>query len=172
MKPHYQQTPEELFFAYDSGKDGLTTQQVAEHQEKYGTNKMEQGKKKPVWVLFLEQFKDFLVIILIIAALISAVMNDIESFVVIIAVITMNAILGTVQTVKAEKSLADLKQLSAPTATVLRDGVHQVIPAEELTVGDVVLLEAGNQIPADGRFLECASLQTNESALTGESLNA
>ena len=171
MKPHYQQTPEELFFAYDSGKDGLTTQQVAEHQEKYGTNKMEQGKKKPVWVLFLEQFKDFLVIILIIAALISAVMNDIESFVVIIAVITMNAILGTVQTVKAEKSLADLKQLSAPTATVLRDGVHQVIPAEELTVGDVVLLEAGNQIPADGRFLECASLQTNESALTGESLN-
>ena len=150
MKPHYQQTPEELFFAYDSGKDGLTTQQVAEHQEKYGTNKMEQGKKKPVWVLFLEQFKDFLmlsvfqifleqfkdflVIILIIAALISAVMNDIESFVVIIAVITMNAILGTVQTVKAEKSLADLKQLSAPTATVLRDGVHQVIPAEELTV--------------------------------------
>ena len=171
MKPHYQQSPEELFFAYDSGKDGLTTQQVAEHQEKYGTNKMEQGKKKPVWVLFLEQFKDFLVIILIIAALISAVMNDIESFVVIIAVITMNAILGTVQTVKAEKSLADLKQLSAPTATVLRDGVHQVIPAEELTVGDVVLLEAGNQIPADGRFLECASLQTNESALTGESLN-
>lgn len=171
MKPHYQQTPEELFFAYDSGKDGLTTQQVAEHQEKYGTNKMEQGKKKPVWVLFLEQFKDFLVIILIIAALISAVMNDIESFVVIIAVITMNAILGTVQTVKAEKSLADLKQLSAPTATVLRDGVHQVIPAEKLTVGDVVLLEAGNQIPADGRFLECASLQTNESALTGESLN-
>ena len=171
MKPHYQQTPEELFFTYDSGKDGLTTQQVAEHQEKYGTNKMEQGKKKPVWVLFLEQFKDFLVIILIIAALISAVMNDIESFVVIIAVITMNAILGTVQTVKAEKSLADLKQLSAPTATVLRDGVHQVIPAEELTVGDVVLLEAGNQIPADGRFLECASLQTNESALTGESLN-
>ena len=171
MKPHYQQTPEELFFAYDSGKDGLTTQQVAEHQEKYGPNKMEQGKKKPVWVLFLEQFKDFLVIILIIAALISAVMNDIESFVVIIAVITMNAILGTVQTVKAEKSLADLKQLSAPTATVLRDGVHQVIPAEELTVGDVVLLEAGNQIPADGRFLECASLQTNESALTGESLN-
>ena len=171
MKPHYQQTPEELFFAYDSGKDGLTTQQVAEHQEKYGTNKMEQGKKKPVWVLFLEQFKDFLVIILIIAALISAVMNDIESFVVIIAVITMNAILGTVQTVKAEKSLADLKQLSAPTATVLRDGVHQVIPAEELTVGDVVLLEAGNQIPAAGRFLECASLQTNESALTGESLN-
>ncbi len=171
MKPHYQQTPEELFFAYDSGKDGLTTQQVAEHQEKYGTNKMEQGKKKSVWVLFLEQFKDFLVIILIIAALISAVMNDIESFVVIIAVITMNAILGTVQTVKAEKSLADLKQLSAPTATVLRDGVHQVIPAEELTVGDVVLLEAGNQIPADGRFLECASLQTNESALTGESLN-
>ena len=171
MKPHYQQTPEELFFAYDSGKDGLTTQQVAEHQEKYGTNKMEQSKKKPVWVLFLEQFKDFLVIILIIAALISAVMNDIESFVVIIAVITMNAILGTVQTVKAEKSLADLKQLSAPTATVLRDGVHQVIPAEKLTVGDVVLLEAGNQIPADGRFLECASLQTNESALTGESLN-
>ena len=116
MKPHYQQTPEELFFAYDSGKDGLTTQQVAEHQEKYGTNKMEQGKKKPVWVLFLEQFKDFLVIILIIAAVASGFMGDVESAAVILIVITMNAILGTVQTIKAEQSLASLKKLSGPEA--------------------------------------------------------
>ena len=88
------------------------------------------GEKKPTWLIFLEQFKDFLVIILIIAALISAFTGDLESFIVIIAVITMNAILGTVQTVKAEKSLSNLKKLSSPTAKVLRDGQTAILPAD------------------------------------------
>ncbi|MEI3018989.1 HAD-IC family P-type ATPase [Ruminococcus sp.] len=150
---------------------GLSSDTAAKCQEKYGKNAIAEGKKKPTLLIFLEQFKDFLVIILIIAALISAFTGDLESFLVIIAVITMNAILGTVQTVKAEKSLSNLKKLSSPTAKVLRDGQTAILPAEEITVGDVVLLEAGDQIPADGRLIDCASLQTNESALTGESTN-
>ena len=115
--------------------------------------------------------KDFLVIILIIAALISAITGDMESFFVIIAVITMNAILGTVQTLKAEKSLDNLKKLNSPSAKVLRGGEKMIVPSEEVAVGDIVLIEAGDCVPADGRLIECASVQTNESALTGESLN-
>ena len=119
---------------------GLTGAEAARRLEQYGPNALAEGKKKSVLQVFLEQFKDFLVIILIIAALISAFTGDLESFIVIIAVITMNAILGTVQTVKAEKSLSNLKKLSSPTAKVLRDGQTVVLPAEEVTVGDLVLL--------------------------------
>ncbi len=171
MRDCYRQNPEELYEKFESGPQGLTSEAAKKHVEQYGKNVIAEGKKKPTWLIFLEQFKDFLVIILIIAALISAFTGDLESFIVIIAVITMNAILGTVQTVKAEKSLSNLKKLSSPSAKVLRDGQKLVIQAEEVTVGDIVLLEAGDQIPADGRLIECASLQTNESALTGESTN-
>ena len=131
---------------------------------------MQEGGKKSVLRIFLEQFADFLVIILILAAVVSAVLGDVESAVVILAVITMNAVLGTVQTVKAAASLDSLKQMSAPTAKVVRDGQVVQIPGREVTVGDVVVLEAGDSICADGRLLECASLKCAESALTGESL--
>ena len=171
MQEHYRQDLEELYQELGTCPEGLSSDNAAKCQEKYGKNAIAEGKKKPTLLIFLEQFKDFLVIILIIAALISAFTGDLESFLVIIAVITMNAILGTVQTVKAEKSLSNLKKLSSPTAKVLRDGQTAILPAEEITVGDVVLLEAGDQIPADGRLIDCASLQTNESALTGESTN-
>ena len=149
MNEHYQQTPEELYQKLDACPEGLSAETAAKHLEQYGKNAIAEAKKTPTWLIFLEQFKDFLVIILIIAALISAFTGDLESFIVIIAVITMNAILGTVQTVKAEKSLSNLKKLSSPTAKVLRDGQTVVLPAEEVTVGDLVLLEAGDQIPAD-----------------------
>ncbi|WP_294401820.1 cation-translocating P-type ATPase [uncultured Ruminococcus sp.] len=171
MKERYRQTPEEIYAELNTCPDGLSGETAKKHAEQYGKNAIAEGNKTPVWMIFLEQFKDFLVIILIIAALISAFTGDLESFIVIIAVITMNAILGTVQTVKAEKSLSNLKKLSSPTAKVMRDGQTTVLPAEEVTVGDIVLLEAGDQIPADGRLIDCASLQTNESALTGESTN-
>lgn len=171
MQEHYRQDLEELYQELGTCPEGLSSDTAAKCQEKYGKNAIAEGKKKPTLLIFLEQFKDFLVIILIIAALISVFTGDLESFLVIIAVITMNAILGTVQTVKAEKSLSNLKKLSSPTAKVLRDGQTAILPAEEITVGDVVLLEAGDQIPADGRLIDCASLQTNESALTGESTN-
>lgn len=167
----YTQKPEDLFFEFCSGEKGLSDSQVQENRQKYGENKLAEKKKKSGLVIFLEQFKDFLVIILIIAAIISAVTGDIESTIVILVVITMNAILGTVQTLKAEKSLDNLKKLSAPNAKVLRNGQSVIIPSDEIVVGDILLLEAGDQIPADGRLIECASLQTNESALTGESTN-
>ena len=121
-------------------------------------------------MIFLEQYKDFLVIILIIAALISGFLGDIESAIVILIVITINAILGTVQTVKAEQSLNSLKELSSPSAKVLRDGKIIEIPSKEVTIGDEVHLEAGDYIPADGRIIENASMKVDESALTGESL--
>lgn len=171
MSEWYRQQPEEIFRVLETSGDGLSSKAAAQNAEKYGKNALAEGKKKPGWMIFLEQFKDFLVIILIITALISAFTGDIESFVIIIVVITMNAILGTVQTLKAKKSLSELKKLSSSTTKVLRDCQKMVIPSEEITVGDLVLLEAGDQIPADGRLVDCASLQTNESALTGESTN-
>lgn len=148
----------------------LSNQQVKINQEKYGLNELVETKAKSIPMIFLEQYKDFLVIILIIAALISGFLGDIESAIVILIVITINAILGTVQTVKAEQSLNSLKELSSPSAKVLRDGKIIEIPSKEVTVGDEVHLEAGDYIPADGRIIENASMKVDESALTGESL--
>lgn len=148
----------------------LSNQQVKVNQEKYGLNELVEAKAKSIPMIFLEQYKDFLVIILIIAALISGFLGDLESAIVILIVITINAILGTVQTVKAEQSLNSLKELSSPSAKVLRDGKIIEIPSKEVTVGDEVHLEAGDYIPADGRIIENASMKVDESALTGESL--
>ena len=120
-------------------------------------------------MIFLEQYKDFLVIILIIAAVISGILGDIESSIVIFGVITINAILGAVQNLKAEQSLNALKEMSAPTAKVIRDGEIKVISGSDVTVGDVVVLEAGDYVCADGRIIENASLKVDESAMTGES---
>lgn len=170
VKQHYQMSKEELRQQLNGGVEPLSEAQVKENQEKYGFNELVDGERKSVGMIFLEQFKDVLVIILIIAATVSGFLGDIESTAVILIVITMNAILGTVQTVKAEKSLDSLKKLSAPIAKVLRDGIVAQIPAREITVGDEVYLEAGDMIPADGRILVNASLKTDESALTGESL--
>lgn len=148
----------------------LTSEQVRANQEKYGFNELVEGKKKGVLQIFLEQFKDFLVMILIFAAVVSGFLGDGESAVVILVVITINSILGTVQTVKAEQSLDSLRQLAAPEAKVIRDGQRIQIPSREVTVGDEVLVEAGDCIPADGKLLSLASLKVDESALTGESL--
>lgn len=171
MSENYQKSKEQLFKELNSTSNGLTDSQAKANTEKYGKNELLEEKPKSAFMIFLEQFKDFLVIILIFAAIISAVLGDIESTIVILAVITMNAILGTVQTIKATKSLNSLKKLSAPTAKVIRNGNTIAIPSEEVTIGDVVVLEAGDFICADGRILENASLKVNESALTGESLN-
>ena len=167
----YQKKLDQLYTEFSSGENGLSTEQAVKNCEKFGRNVITEGKKKSIPVIFLEQYKDFLVLILIIAAIVSAFMKDVESCAVILVVITMNAILGTVQTVKAEKSLTNLKKLSAPTAKALRNGEKVIIPSEEIAVGDILLIEAGDQICADGRLIECASVQVNESALTGESVN-
>ncbi len=165
----YNKSSEEVLKELESSKDGLSEAQVTDHREKYGENKLQEKKRKSTLLVFAEQFKDLLVIILIVAALISIATGDVESTVVILAVITLNAILGTVQYVKAEKSLESLKKLSAPVAKVIRDGHQLEIPASELVVGDIIKLEAGDVVPSDGRLLESYSLKINESALTGES---
>lgn len=169
-KELWQRTAQELLEERKSSPNGLSAGEAAERLRHYGPNELQEGGKKSTLRIFLEQFLDFLVIILILAAVVSAVLGDVESTVVILAVITMNAILGTVQTIKAEASLDSLKQMSAPTAKVIRDGKTLLIPGREVVPGDIVVLEAGDAVCADGRILECASLKTAESALTGESL--
>ena len=170
MKASYQMSADEVRMQVNGKLEPLTDEEVRSHQEQYGKNELTEGKKKSTFQIFLEQFKDFLVIILIVAAIVSGFMGDVESAAVILIVITMNAILGTVQTVKAEQSLQSLKKLSGPVAKVLRNGNVVQIPSEELTIGDEVMLEAGDYVPADGRILKNASLKIDESALTGESL--
>ena len=170
MKNYYQFSAEEVKQDINGKQEPLTAAEVKAHQEKFGPNELVEGKKKTTLQIFLEQYKDFLVIILIAAAIVSGFLGDAESAIVILIVITINAILGTVQTVKAEQSLASLKKLSGPEAKVLRDGSVVPIPSAEVPVGDIVMLDAGDYIPADGRLLESASLKVDESALTGESL--
>lgn len=171
MKKMYQLSKEQVRQEMNGNQLPLSEEAVLEHQKKYGFNELVEGKRKKVWQIFLEQFQDFLVIILIIAAIVSGILGDWESAIVILVVITMNALLGTVQTVNAEKSLQSLKALSAPMAKVLRDGKVVQIPAREITIGDEVYLEAGDCVPADGRILQSSSLKIDESALTGESLS-
>ena len=171
MKEWYQQTKEEILGQFQVTEQGLTSFQAEKILAEKGENVLEEGKRKSTLQVFLEQFCDLLVVILIIAALISMVSGNVESTVVILAVIILNAILGTVQHAKAEKSLDSLKSLSSPNAKVLRDGQKVEIPSSKVVPGDILYLEAGDLVVADGRILENYSLQVNESSLTGESAN-
>ena len=172
MKAYYRESKEEVLKELGaSEQQGLTSKAAQEKLAQVGPNALVEGKKKSVVEVFLEQFKDLMVIILIVAAVISAFTGNLESTAVIIVVLILNAILGTVQHVKAEKSLEALKSLSAPAAKVLRDGKKQEIAAKDVVPGDILLLEAGDLVTADGRILDNFSLQVNESSLTGESTN-
>lgn len=170
MKTYYNTSPDEILKEFDvKSSEGLSSSKADETLKKVGENILNEKKKESIISIFFDQFKDLLVIILIIAALISAVTGNIESTVVIIAVITMNAILGTVQYVKAEQSLDSLKALSSPSAKVIRNGEKIEIDSKYVVPGDIILLEAGDMVPADGRILENFSLKVNEASLTGES---
>lgn len=171
MEQLWKKSKEEVFALLESGEHGLSSAEVAARLEKYGENKLKEGKQKGVLQVFAEQFADLLVVILIIAAIISALTGGLEGTIVIIAVLIMNAILGTVQHFKAQKSLDSLKAMSAPHARVIRGGDKMEISSVALVPGDILLLEAGDVAAADGRILENYSLQVNESALTGESEN-
>ena len=171
MADWYQKESEEALRELHSGKDGLTDEEVSKRREQYGFNELKEKKKESVFQVFLSQFKDLMVIILIIAATISMLTGDAESTLVIFAVLVLNAVLGTVQHVKAEKSLEALKALSSPTAKVIRNGERVEVESREVVPGDIFVAEAGDLIVADGRILENYSLQVNESSLTGESLN-
>ena len=165
----FNRSVEEVLREQESSSGGLSNAQAADRLKKYGPNALVEGKKKSVLQVFLEQFKDLLVVILIVAAIISMLSGQGESTIVIFAVLILNAILGTVQYFKAEKSLESLKAMSSPTAKVLRGGAKVEVPSKEVVPGDIVFLEAGDLVVADGRVIENFSLKVNESSLTGES---
>jgi len=171
MKEWYQLTDEEALKNLDVTKAGLTSEEASARLAKYGENALVEEKKKSLFQVFLSQFADLLVVILIAAAIISMISGNMESTLVIFAVLILNALLGTVEHSKAEKSLSALKSLSSPDAKVLRDGQKLEIPASGVVPGDILLLEAGDLAAADARLLDCFSLQVNESSLTGESVN-
>ena len=171
MSELYQLSEEEVLKKVNASKMGLSMGEARGRIEKYGENALTEAKQKSTLQVFLSQFADLLVIILICAAVISMISGNMESTLVIFAVIILNALLGTVEHKKAEKSLASLKSLSAPSAKVLRDGQKIEIPSKDIVPGDILVLEAGDLVVADGRILENFSLQVNESSLTGESTN-
>lgn len=171
MDKQWKLSQEELLQEMNSSMNGLTAEEAKKRLEQYGYNKLQEGKHKGVLQVFAEQFADLLVVILIIAAIISALTGGVEGTIVILAVLILNAILGTVQHFKAQKSLDSLKAMAAPNARVIRDGQKMEVPAAELVPGDILLLEAGDVTAADGRVLQNFSLQVSESALTGESEN-
>lgn len=165
----YKAAKEKVFKELSVSENGLTEAEAEERLKKYGKNELAEEKKQSPFMIFLGQYKDFLVLILIAAAIISMVLGDIESSLVILIVITINAVLGTVQEVKAEASLAGLKAMSAPTAKVIRGGGIKVVNGSDVTVGDIVVVDAGDYVCADGRIIENAAMKVDESALTGES---
>lgn len=169
MKDWYQREEQEILKAFDVTKEGLASERAAELLLEKGENVLKEGREKSLLEVFIRQFADLLVIILIIAAVISMLSGNVESTVVIVAVIVLNAMLGTVQHQKARKSLESLKGLSAPSAKVIRDGQKLEILSKGVVPGDILLLEAGDMVAADARILNNYSLQVNESSLTGES---
>ena len=169
MQMWYQRTEEDLLKHFNVTKDGHSSESAIQILNTKGENVLEAGKRKSTFEVFLSQFADLLVIILIAAAVISMMTGNSESTIVIVSVIVLNAILGTLQHKKAEKSLDSLKSLSSPTAKVMRDGQKVEIASKDVVPGDILILEAGDLVVADGRILNSFSLQVNESALTGES---
>lgn len=171
MEKWYMESVSDVFGKMQSERKGLSREEAERRLEMHGANELAEGQKKTLFQVFLEQFKDVLVIILILSAIVSALSGNLESTIVILVVIVLNAVLGTVQYSKAEKSLESLKSLSSPAARVLRDGVRVEVDSKELVPGDVLILEAGDMVVADGRIAANYSLQVNESSLTGESAN-
>lgn len=167
---YYREPIQKVLNELEVTQQGLTEFEVQTRRKQFGYNELKEGKRKSAVQIFLEQFTDFLVIILMIAAIISVFLGEVQSSIVILVVVILNAVLGTVQQIKAEKSLDSLKDMAAPIARVLRDGQVAEIPSKEVVVGDIVILDAGDYVCADGRIIESYSLQINESSLTGESL--
>lgn len=166
----YTQTDEQTLRALNTTNEGLSHEEAAKRLEQYGRNALQEQQGKSIIAKLLAQFKDVMIIILLIAALISGLLGEWTDSLIILFVVVLNAVLGVIQENKAEQALAALKQMSSPTANVRRSGQTKTIKAEELVPGDIVLLEAGNVVPADMRLLESASLKIEESALTGESV--
>lgn len=169
-EPFFAQEVDTVLHTFDTTKEGLSNEEAEQRLAAYGHNQLTEEKKKNWVVKFFEQFKDFMILVLIAAALISAFFGDIADAVIILAVVVLNAVLGVFQEAKAEEAIASLKQMSSPEARVRRNGSVSHIKSEDLIPGDIVLLEAGDVVPADMRLFENASLKIEESALTGESV--
>ncbi len=177
MKQFYTSEVEEVLAEVQSSKEGLSHAEAKARLEKDGKNALEEAKKRPMILRFFDQFKDLMIIVLLAAAVVSGILSIVEGKYeelidsgLILLIVVVNAIIGLVQEGKAEKSLEALKNLNKPFAKVIRDGVHEKISSEEIVVGDVVVLEAGDMVPADMRIIQSSSLQIEEAALTGESV--
>ena len=155
-------------------RNGLTNEEVKKRQQKYGKNKLKDKPKESIFIKFIKQFNDFMIIILMIASIVSAVVSNIQGendyidSIIIIAIVVLNAIMGVVQEAKAEKSIEALQEMAPPKAKVTRNGVTNEVNSEELVPGDIIMLEAGNYVPADSRIIESFNLKIEESSLTGE----
>lgn len=173
-KPVYLQSVEEVFNEVQSSPAGLSSQEVASRLEKYGANTLQEGKKKSLLEKFVDQFKDFMILVLLVAAVVSMFAHsgepDPTDAVIILAVVLLNAILGVFQESKAEEAIEALKKMASPVASVLRDGHVEHVKGEDIVVGDIVILEAGDVVPADMRLFEVNTVKIEESALTGESV--
>ena len=173
-KPVYLQSVEDVFKEVQSSPSGLTSQEAASRLEKYGANTLQEGKKKSLLEKFVDQFKDFMILVLLVAAVVSMFAHqgepDPTDAIIILAVVLLNAVLGVFQESKAEEAIEALKKMASPVASVLRDGHVEHIKGEDIVVGDVVILEAGDVVPADMRLFEVNTVKIEESALTGESV--
>ena len=173
-KPVYLQSVEEVFKEVQSSPSGLSSQEAASRLEKYGANTLQEGKKKSLLEKFVDQFKDFMILVLLVAAVVSMFAHsgepDPTDAIIILAVVLLNAILGVFQEGKAEEAIEALKKMASPVASVLRDGHVEHVKGEDIVVGDVVVLEAGDVVPADMRLFEVNTVKIEESALTGESV--
>tara|TARA_R110002111_G_scaffold144910_2_gene211255 strand:- start:102156 stop:104840 length:2685 start_codon:yes stop_codon:yes gene_type:complete len=165
----HQLSPIEVQEKLESSDQGLTSEAAQQRREYYGLNELIEKKRKSLWMMFLDQFKDFMILVLIAAAVVAGVIGEPADTIAIAVIILLNAVLGFVQEYRAEKAMAALKKMAAPTTTVIRDGHAESITAEQLVPGDLVILEAGNVVPADTRLTEAVQLRTDEAALTGES---
>ena len=167
----YRELPEALFSIFETHKTGLPQSEAEKRLKKFGPNALQEKKKKPAWVLFLAQFKDFMILILAAAAVISGIIGDLTDTIIILVILVLNAILGFVQEYRAEKAMDSLKKLTETQSKVFRDGQLIAVPSRDLVPGDVVALEAGNMVPADLRLIDTFSLKVDESSLTGESVS-
>ncbi len=166
----YQDSIPSLFHQFNSEIKGLSQAEAEKRISEFGPNALEEKKKKPAWLLFLGQFKDFMILILAAAAIISGIVGDLTDTIIILVIIVLNAVLGFVQEYRAEKAMESLKKLTETQTKVIRDGQSMTVFSRELVPGDVVILEAGNMVPADIRLIETFALKIDESSLTGESV--
>ncbi|NJD57397.1 MAG: calcium-translocating P-type ATPase, PMCA-type [Nitrospirae bacterium] len=160
----------EILEKLDSSAQGISSKEALKRFEAFGPNELKEKKKKTPFMMLLDQFRDFMILVLVVAAVISGFIGELSDTVAIIVIVVLNAVIGFIQEYRAEQAMAALKKMSAPSATVIREGLPAVIAASHLVPGDLIVLEAGNIVPADARLIESAQLKVEEAALTGESI--